>query len=354
MANPLAVDLDHVLAHTRSVWEELRGHRLFITGGTGFIGSWLLETFLWANDQLDLGASAVVLTRNPQAFARKAPHLARHPDIYLHEGDVRSFAYPAGSYRYVIHAATESSTTLNADDPLAMLDTISRGTERTLQFARRAGVEKFLFTSSGAVYGRQPPGLSHVPETFAGAPDLTDPGSAYGEGKRLAEFLCGLAYQRFGVRTRIARCFAFIGPYLPLDAHFAAGNFLRDGLHGGPIRVQGDGTPYRSYLYAADLAIWLWTILTRGADGRPYNVGCDRAVSIRELAQIVGAHCGAPVRVARAPIPGEPPARYVPDVTRARQELGLQTRIPLEEAIARTARWHEAKHYAERRTFAAV
>jgi nucleoside-diphosphate-sugar epimerase len=346
MANPLAADLDHVLAHTLPTWEELRGHRLFITGGTGFIGTWLLETFLWANDKLDLGASAVVLTRKPEAFARKAPHLAGHPDIQLWEGDVRSFPYPAGSFRFLIHAATEASTTLNADDPLAMLEAIVRGTERALEFACRCGVEKFLFTSSGAVYGRQPAEVTHLSEGFGGAPDPTDPGSAYGEGKRLAEYLCVLAHQRFGLWTKIARCFAFLGPYLPLDAHFAAGNFLRDGMRGGPIRVQGDGTPYRSYLYAADLAIWLWTILTRGTAGRPYNVGCDRAATIRELAEVVGAQCRVPVRIARPPVPGEPPARYVPDVTRARQELGLQTWIPLEDAIARTVRWHNDKQYA--------
>jgi dTDP-glucose 4,6-dehydratase len=354
MANLLAAELDHVLAHTMPTWEELRGHRLFITGGTGFIGCWLLETFLWANDKLNLGASAVVLTRNPGAFIRTAPHLARHPDIQLHEGDVRSFAYPAGLFRFVIHAATESSTTLNADDPLAMLDTIVRGTERTLQFARRCGAAKLLFTSSGAVYGRQPPELSHLSEMFSGAPDLADPDSAYGEAKRLAEYLCVLAHQRFGLRTKIARCFAFLGPYLPLEAHFAAGNFVRDGLRGGPIRVQGDGTPYRSYLYAADLAIWLWTILTRGAAGQPYNVGCDRAVSIKELAQIVGSHFGTQVRTARAPISNAPAARYVPDVTRARQELGLQTWISLAEAVARTARWHQERRYAEGQTLVTV
>jgi nucleoside-diphosphate-sugar epimerase len=353
MANPLAADLDHVLAHTMPTWEELRGHRLFFTGGTGFIGCWLLETFLWANEKLNLEASAVVLTRDPDAFLRKAPHLATHPDIHLHRGDVRTFNFPPGAFRFLIHAATESSTTLSTDDPLTMVDTIVRGTERALQFARRCGVQKLLFTSSGAVYGRQPPEFSHVPENFVGGPDPTDPNSAYGEAKRVAENLCVLAHQHFGLRTKIARCFAFLGPYLRLDAHFAAGNFLRDGLRGGPIRVQGDGTSYRSYLYAADLAIWLWTILTRGAAGTAYNVGCDRAVTISELAGLVGAHFGVRVRIAREPISGAAAARYVPKVDRARHELGLLTWIPLEDAIARTARWHEDDRYASQKVLAA-
>jgi dTDP-glucose 4,6-dehydratase len=339
MVNPLAGDLDHVLEHTAADWAEMRGQRLFITGGTGFIGCWLLESLLWANDRLDLDASAVVLTRDPAAFARKAPHLAGHRAVRLHAGDVRSFEYPRGAFRFLVHAATESSTTLNADDPLTMLDTIVRGTERALNFAHQSGVEKFLFTSSGAVYGRQPPELSHVSEDHTGGPDSTDPRSAYGEGKRVAEHLCVLHHCRYGIQSKIARCFAFAGPYLPLDAHFAFGNFLHDGLKGGPIRVQGDGTPYRSYLYAADLAIWLWTVLFRGTPGRAYNVGDDRPVSIAELACQVAVHFGTTAQVAREASPGKPAERYVPDVCRARDELGLRTWISLEGAIARTARW---------------
>ena len=145
--NPLAEDLDHILTHTRDLWEELRGRRLFLTGGTGFFGCRLLESFTWACDRLDLGAEAVVLTRRPDAFTHKAPHLARHPAVRLHSGDVRTFAFPEGPFSHVIHAATESSTSLNDDDPLQMLDTIIEGTRRALEFARQCGARKFLLTS---------------------------------------------------------------------------------------------------------------------------------------------------------------------------------------------------------------
>ena len=341
MSNPLARDLDRILRHTQGLWDELRGQRIFITGGTGFFGCWLLESFAWANDKLDLDAAALVLTRNPEAFRSKAPHLAAHPSIQFHMGEVRSFEFPAGEFSHVLHAATEASEKLNAENPLLMLDTIVEGTWHTLEFARQCGAKKFLLTSSGAVYGKQPPEMTHIPEDYAGGPDLADPRSAYGEGKRAAEMLCALYAKQFGLETKIARCFAFVGPYLPLDIHFAIGNFIQDGLAGGPIQVKGDGSPCRSYLYAADLVIWLWTILLRGETCRPYNVGSEYDLTIAELAHIV-ADCFEPaveVRIARMPIPSHAVDRYVPDTRLAQRELNLRPTVELITSIRQTIQW---------------
>lgn len=342
MDNPLKADLDHILEHTQGLWDELRGRRLFITGGTGFFGSWLLESLAWANEKLGLNVRAVVLTRNPDAFARKAPHLANHPAISFHVGDVRNFMFPEGPFSHVIHAAAEASAKLNAENPLLMFDTIVEGTRRTLDFAVHAGAKKFLLASSGAVYGRQPPEMTHISEDYNGGPDPSDPKSAYGEGKRVAEMLCSLYAKQHGLEPKIARCFAFVGPYLPLDIHFAIGNFIRDARRGGPIQVNGDGTPYRSYLYAADLAIWLWTILLRGKPCRPYNVGSENGITIAELAhQVAGCFQPAPrVKIALAPQAGNFPERYVPSVQRCALDLGLHQTVDLRESIRCTIGWH--------------
>jgi nucleoside-diphosphate-sugar epimerase len=342
MSHLFATDLDHILTQTAALWSEVRGQRMFVTGGTGFFGCWLLESFVWANDRLGLGATAVVLTRDVEAFRRKAPHLASHPAVRFHVGDVRSCTFPDGKFRYIIHAATTSSA---PEPPRMLLDIIVRGTLHTLEFAAQCGAQKVLLSSSGAVYGKQGPNVTHVSEEFEGAPDPLDIRSAYGEGKRVAELLCSLYAHEFGIEAKIARCFAFVGPYLPLDAHFAIGNFIRDGLAGGPIRVSGDGTPFRSYLYAADLAVWLWTILFRGVSCRPYNVGSDAEISIAALAATVARVIDPAMKVciARQPKPERAPERYVPSTQRAQKELGLVVHIGLEEAVRQTAAWHQER-----------
>jgi dTDP-glucose 4,6-dehydratase len=344
MQNSLADELDGVLEGTSSLWEELRGARVFLTGGTGFFGCWLLETLLWANDRLRLDASVVVLTRDSAAFARKASPLASHPALSLQNGDVRTFDIEQGTFSHVIHAGTETAAPLTAADTLGVFDSIVGGTRRVLDLARRSGARRFLLTSTGAIYGPQPPGVTHISEEHTGGPDTVNPARAGAEAKRAAEMLCAI-YADARLQPTIARCFAFVGPYMPLDAHLAAGNFIRDALRGGPINVAGDGSPLRSYLYAGDLAVWLWTILLRGQPMRPYNVGSETTVSIGDLAHAVARRFSpqAEVRIAKTTDNGAPVDRYVPSTARIRTELGVTATVDLDEALARTARWHKER-----------
>jgi nucleoside-diphosphate-sugar epimerase len=344
MINPLQHDLDHVLSHTGGVWKQLAGAEIFITGGTGFFGCWMLETLLWANRRLGLGASATVLTRHPTAFAQKAPRLARDPAVQVLEGDVRSFTFPQRDVSHVLHLAADTDARRQIEDPMGMLDTIVLGTRRVLDLAVARQATACLIASSGAVYGVQPDDLEYIPETFCGGPDPTLTKGAYGEAKRMAELTACLYVERKRLAVKIARCFAFVGPYMPLDQHFAIGNFIGDAIRHDPILVRGDGTSLRSYLYAADLAAWLWTILVEAEPGRAYNVGSQEPVSIKQLAEVVSqtlsVHTG--VRILGKAEPGRAPPRYVPSVARARAELGLEQWIGLEESIRRTAGWRNA------------
>lgn len=334
-------DLDRVVDAVGPRWERLRGQRLLLTGGTGFIGKWLLATFLHANRRLGLSARVVALSRRPEAFLQEFPELRNADDITWLSGDVRDLAADTASdCGYAIHAATDVVAT---STPADILETCATGTRRVLDaMTPGSAARRVLLLSSGAVYGRTPPEVPVIAEDWSGAPDPLAPGSAYGEGKRVSELLCAMAAAaRPGLEVSIARCFAFVGPHLPLDKHFAIGNFISAAMRDEDIRIQGDGTPLRSYLYASDLAHWLWVMLFDAPSGRAYNVGGAEGLSIGQLAHRVNRVLGGTgeVQIAQAPRPGAAPQAYVPSVDRIAAELGLVPGVGLDDAILRTARW---------------
>ena len=334
-------DLDSMFAALEADWPKLAGKRIFMTGGTGFIGRWLLEALADADRRLELKIEVAILTRNPDGFAARAPHLANHPGFTFVTGDVLGLEPDGQRYDVVIHAATDASADLNENDPRRMFDTIVTGTRRALDFALAAGAGRFFFLSSGAVYGAQPWELENVPEDYPGAPDVTAYRNAYAEGKRAAEMLCAIYAKQFGLDVVNARIFALLGPLLSLDIHFAAGNFIRDAMAGRKVVIQSKGSAVRSYLYAADLTVWLWAILLRAGPGSVYNVGSEEGISIAALAERVATLLGdGGFEVLGEPDSGWNPGRYVPSTAKIRKELGLSPTVGLSEAIRRTALWN--------------
>lgn len=333
-----ALDRNEMLEQTAHLHRELDGARVLITGGTGFFGRWLVESWLDASIRLGLRRSAVVVTRDPHAARRAAPRAAAHPSVEFVAGDVLGPPPVSGRFDAAIHAATAASLALTQADPRLMFDTVVTGTATVLDWLVPSGKIPMLLTSSGAVYGRQPPDLGGLGENHLGGPDPLDPAAVYAEAKRAAEMLCAVTPT---TTTKIARCFAFVGPHLPIDAHFAIGNFIRDGVAGRDIVLHGDGTPIRSYMYATDLTTWLWTILLRGSQNRAYNVGSPEGHDLASVAGMVADQCrGIRVEVRGSRVPGAEVHRYVPDVGRATTELALQITVPIRDAIERTLTWH--------------
>jgi nucleoside-diphosphate-sugar epimerase len=332
-------DLQDVVSRVGPHWHELRGARVFLTGGTGFFGIWLTETFLRANEELGLGAELTVLTRDETAFLRKYPHLADVKGLRFHSGDIRDFSPPSGSFSHVIHAATPVTPLTSPKLAWETLDIILSGTRRLLDFAANSGCRRLLLTSSGAVYGVQPPNLHGFPETWSGAPETIGVAAAYGEGKRAAETMCARHAALYGYELRISRCFAFAGPGLELNGHLAIGNFVRDALAGIPPVVMGNPSTVRSYLYASDLAVGLWMQLLAGDAPPAMNLGSDRAISLGELAELIRRLLlpDSPAPMAGIDSPTSGP-RYVPDITLSRQSLGLTPSVSLEDSILRMAR----------------
>ncbi len=297
----------------------IKNKKIFITGGTGFFGKSLFRhcAELRQND-------IVILLHESEEFITEFPWVLTDKRIKILRGDVRDFEFPDANFDYIYHGATTSSRIIPDDE---MRSVVIDGTRHVLDFAKQnRQLSKLLYISSGAVYGNKY-NISRN-EDFS-----CDPVDVYGRSKLEAEKMC----LNSGVPCCIARGFAFVGEYLPLDAHFAIGNFIRDCLNNKPILIKGDGTAIRSYLYAEDLAHWLWTILLHGECGQAYNVGSDCLISIGKLAETVRNIAGArnKIQILQSPS-GAPPQCYAPDISRARNKLGLEVSISLEEAILKT------------------
>lgn len=313
---------------------------MFITGAGGFVGSWLLESLLHADREHQLGVRVTALVRDPARFSDRFPSLAVASAVALQPGDVTQTISPSGEFTHVVHCASAASPAENAARPDDVVDLIETGTARVIELAKRSSGVRFLQMSSGSVYGMQPRELSQLPESHSGDADAVVPGERFGAAKLAAERL-GAAAVNDNVNFVAARAFGLVGPRLPLDGQFAIGNFLRDAAAGKPVAVNGDGTPVRSWLYAADLSAWCWTILVSGTAGAAYNVGSDEAISIGEAAHRVAALAEppVPVTVAKPADPLAQPSRFVPDITRARAELGLDAWISLDDGLKRTWDW---------------
>ncbi len=323
-------DIEHILRHAQADFEELRGKKLFVTGGTGFFGKWLLAGLLSANEELGLGLHLTVLSRNPAEFGRRHPEVEGLAALSFISGNVAHLFPEHRRFDYILHAAADTTAFTSEADERERTRTIVDGTRWMLELAQKSGARRMLNVSSGAVYGifsSQPDGAKE--DAYSMAHPLTP----YAEAKREAEQLCAES----GLDFVTARAFAFLGPYLPLDAHFAAGNFLRDALRGGPILVRGDGTAMRSYLYPADLVVWLLRILVNGTRGRAYNVGSDEAVTTAQLARLIADAVEPKAEVVIQSVQAQGPQNiYLPNIARAREELHLDVAVPLREAIART------------------
>ncbi len=309
---------------------------IFITGGTGFFGKNILRL-------LSSDVKITVLSRSPEKFQKEFSDLLKGKQISFIKGDIRDFALPKGvMYDYVIHGATEASAKLEKENPQEMYSVIVDGT-RNLIHNVKDKTNKLLLISSGGVYGKQPYGLSHISETYFPAPI-----TSYGKGKLESEKLCFDS----GIPSVISRCFTFVGPYLPLDAHFAIGNFISNALKDEPIIINGDGSPYRSYMYADDLIEWLWAILLRGKVGEIYNVGSDIQISIADLAylisscfankpevKILGMQTAQNLKIITQKLFAE---SYVPSIDKVKKELNLQIKTGILESILKTISWYKS------------
>lgn len=339
----LQLNREKIWDNAPSTWHQLKGKHLFLTGGTGFFGKSLIDLINYFNEYKNLSLKITILSRNFSSFNTTHPELTNHEWISHIHGDITNFEFVEKDFDYILHFATPASAKLNVESPLQMFDVVYNGSRRVLEYAKFLKIKSMLLTSSGAVYGKQPYDLSHVPETYTGAPKTNDIGSAYGEAKRAAELLGNLYADAFGFEHKIARCFAFIGPYLDPHGSFAIGNFIKNVVKNETIVINGDGQDQRSYMYSDDLIFSLIKILIDGKNKQPYNVGSDQSISIKELAELVAntINKNINIEIKKQPLKGSVPNKYVPSIDLIKSELSLNPETTLQEAIINTATYYK-------------
>lgn len=321
----------------------LKNNVVVITGGTGFIGTWIVGLIAFLNDHFGFNTEMTLVARQVELFKKSRAHLANRKDIRLINSDIRHLVELPNETNWLIHAAGTPDNRFHSSNPLETMSTIANGTYSILRLLERCSNFKMLLNlSSGLIYGFQPLKHSRIDETYVGAPRCGTVSSAYAEAKRFAETLCHSSRSQAKIPVVTARPFAFIGPYQSLETPWALNNFIKDAMSGNPIRILGDGKTVRSYMYASDLSFWLTSILTQGKSGEIYNVGSPEPITLEKLAHLIAEQIDPRLEIqlktATNPLQN---SRFVPDVSFAQHHLRLPIKINLKTAIKRTIEWNK-------------
>lgn len=324
--------LDPIIDGQEALLSELRDRTVLVTGASGFVGTWVSALLLRLAER-GVPTGLIALARRPKRLRERLEGLLDLSPLEEVPCDLTDPSARLPRADLIVHAAGEVGVEAA---PSALEAVLVDAVGRVASHGARTGARRMVLVSSGAVYGPQPEGVGRLEESYGGAPDSCG-GDFYGNAKRWAETLALARAQGSGLEVVVARAFAFSGAFLPLEGRFALGQFVRDGLAGGPVRVRGSGRPLRSYLDGADLALWLLAALLRGRGGRSYNVGSPRIVPLIEAARHVAEKCNCAVALFGGP---DGAMRYVPSTERAQEELEVIQTVPFEESVERMLIWN--------------
>ncbi len=300
--------------------------RVLITGAAGFLGSHLADRFI-AEGHRVVGMDNFI-TGHPDNIA----HLVGNPAFEFVQHDVTNFMYVEGELDGVLHFASPASPVDYLEQPIPTLKVGSLGTHKALGLAKAKGA-RFLLASTSEVYGD--PEVHPQPESYWGNVNPVGPRGVYDEAKRFAEALT-MAYHRYhGVPTRIVRIFNTYGPRMRPGDGRVVSNFIVQALRGDPLSVYGDGSQTRSFTYVDDLVEGIYRLF-HSDRAEPTNIGNPNEFTVRQLADQVLAMVGGESRVESRPLPVDDPKVRQPDITIARQVLGWEPRVELNEGLERT------------------
>ena len=276
--------------------EALSGQRVLVTGSTGLIGSFLVETLLWLNDHRGAGIRVYAAGRSEKGVRARFGAAAERADFQYVPYDAAqpvSFDFPVDA---VVHAACSAHPLAYATDPVGTMQANLAGTMNLLEALRGHEGARLLFLSTGEIYGENPGLPEGFSESDHGWVDPMNPRSCYPESKRAAETLCASYVRQYGVDARVARLCHVYGPTLTATNSRADAQFLRKALAGEDIVMKSTGEQVRSFCYVADAVRALLALLVRGEAGQAYNVANRESVaSIRQYAETLAEIAGVNV-----------------------------------------------------------
>ena len=303
-----------------------------VTGAAGFVGRHLVRALVASGKEV-VGVDNFATSAEVDLHEILDLEGFRFEPLDVRSAAFRQFGQQHGGFDAIYHLACPTGVHNLVPMALEMLETCYEGTKAVLDIARDSGAS-VLLASSAEVYGN--PEVSPQRETYTGNVDPLGPRKGYEEGKRVAETLCGIYQERYGVPTHIARLFNTYGPGMSMADTRVVPSFVRAAIEGSPLTMYGDGQQTRCHTYVSDMVEGLQRVMTSGTDGQPYNLGSQREETIAVLAELVIATAGSASEICQLPRPGHDHDRRLPDVSRAAAELDWRTTVSLEAGIEKT------------------
>ena len=340
--NPIiAEDIATIAARLDAYVDRLAGAEILITGGAGFLLSYVVDLIAHLNDvRFTAPARVTVLDNMTTGVPARLAHLGARSDVAIVRHDVREPYVDGSPYGFILHGASIASPMVYRQFPLETIDANVMGTRHMLDRAHADG-SRFLLMSTSEIYGDPDPACVPTPETYRGSVSCTGPRACYDESKRLSETLLAVYADRHGVAGNALRPFNFYGPGQRLDDQRIVPDLMSAVLKREPIVLFSDGRATRSFCYITDAIAGLMLVWLNGRRGEPYNIGNDEEISIGDLARLAAdlARPALPVEFRVSPDAAyltDNPQRRCPDITKARRDLGFAPLVPVRAGLART------------------
>jgi UDP-glucuronate decarboxylase len=344
-------DIHQIIVELGKTFDRLQGTTLLITGGSGFLCSYFLETVACLNDELfDVPCRIISLDNFRTGIGDRLAHLASRPEFAFIEHDVSKPLKIPKPVDWIIHGAGIASPIFYRRFPLETIDVNVSGTRNMLELSRAFGIRSILYLSTSEIYGDPDPAFIPTPENYRGFVSCTGPRACYDESKRLAETLCTIYYGRYHVPVKVVRPFNVYGPGQRLDDQRIIPDIISAALRRQPLVLLSDGRATRSFCYISDAVEAMWRVLLSGFDGEAFNIGNDeREISISDLAGEVQTAAGPPWLEIKRSTSDDPhyltdnPQRRCPNLKKLRTFFDWAPRVSLAEGICRTLRSYEAQ-----------